>query len=116
MVSIETVRKIALAFEESLEEPHFEKSSFRIRKKIFATLDKKKLEVVLKLSEIDQSVFCDYDDAIYPVPGAWGKKGWTRVELSKVREDLFQDALTTAFRTVAPKKLANKYKPAEEDL
>lgn len=115
MVSIEQVRKLALAFEEAVEEPHFEKSSFRIKKKIFATLDSSKLQVVLKLTEIDQSVFSDYDESIYPVPGAWGKKGWTRVEMEKVREDIFTDALTMAYRTVAPKKLADKYKSAEEE-
>lgn len=41
MVSIETFRKLALSFENAAEEPHFEKTSFRVKKKIFATYDKK---------------------------------------------------------------------------
>ncbi|MDW3646932.1 MAG: MmcQ/YjbR family DNA-binding protein [Bacteroidia bacterium] len=106
---------MAIRFEEVKEEGHFEKTSFRIRKKIFATMDEKDMHVVLKLNDIDQSVFVDYDDSIFPLPGAWGKKGWTKVNLKTVREDLFQDALTTAYRTVAPKKLADKYKPKEEE-
>ena len=115
MLNPEHVREWAMSFEEVTEESHFEKTSFRIRKKIFATMDEKDMHVVLKLNEIDQSVFTDYDDSIFPVPGAWGKKGWTKVDLTKVRADLFQDALTTAYRTVAPKKLAEKYKPKEEE-
>jgi hypothetical protein len=112
MIDIKTVRQLALSFEEAEEKPHFEKQSFRVRKKIFATLDKSNKSVVLKLSAIDQSVFSDYDrTVIYPVPGGWGKQGWTKVELKKVRKDIFKDALTMAYCTVAPKKLAEKYLP-----
>jgi len=112
MIDIKSVRKLALSFDETEEMPHFEKQSFRIKKKIFATLDSKSKQVVLKLSAVDQSVFSAHDSsAIYPVPGGWGKRGWTRVDLKKVRKDIFKDALTTAYCAVAPKKLAEKYQP-----
>lgn len=59
---------------------------------------------MLKLSLIDQSVFCSYDNTIFfPVPGGWGKKGATFVDLKKVRKDMFRDALTTACNGVAGK-------------
>lgn len=106
-----------MALTEVTEEPHFEKSSFRVKKKIFCTLDQSKRQAVLKLNESDQSVFCAYDpEAVYPVVGAWGKKGWTAFELSKTHADLFKDALTTAYCTVAPKKLAEAHRPTEEDF
>ena len=74
-----------MAFEKAVEQPHFEKPSYRINKKIFATLNEKSKTVSLKLSEIDQSLFCAFDKAvIYPAGGAWGKQGWTIVELTKV--------------------------------
>jgi len=112
MIDIKTVRHLASAFDETEEKPHFHKQSFRIRKKIFATLDTQAKTVVLKLSAVDQSVFSDYNRAaIYPVPGGWGKQGWTTIELKKVRKDIFKDALTTAYCTAAPKKLAEKYLP-----
>ena len=115
MIDIEKVRKMALAFDEATEEPHFEKASFRIRKKIFATLDMAKRTVVLKFTPADQSAFSAFDESvIYPVPGAWGRKGWTIVELEKAGEDLFEDALTTSYCTVAPKKLAEKYRPDDD--
>jgi Protein of unknown function (DUF419). len=113
MITLAQVRKLALSFDESEEQPHFEKTSFRVKKKIFATIDSKNKKVVLKLSEVDQSVFADYDRAaIYPVPNAWGKQGWTVVELTKVNKDLFKDALTTSYCNVAPKGLAKKYRPS----
>jgi hypothetical protein len=44
MVSLNDFKKLALSFEETQELPHFEKTSFRVNKKIFATLDLKKKE------------------------------------------------------------------------
>lgn len=109
MVSIETFSQLALSFEQVTEEPHFQKTSFRIKKKIFATLDREAQKAVLKLSALDQSVFCAFDKAvIYPVSGSWGKQGWTVVELKKVRKTMLQDALTSAYRNVAPKQLSGK--------
>ncbi len=61
MVSIDHARELALSYEAAVEQPHFEKTSFRVRKKIFATFDVEKRQVVVKLSEVDQSVFFDLD-------------------------------------------------------
>ena len=64
-----------------------------------------------KLTAIDQSVFCAFDQTIiYPVEGSWGKQGWTIVNLKKIRKSMLQDLLTTAYCTVAPPKLAQQYK------
>jgi len=69
MVDLKTVRSLALAFDEAEEQPHFENQSFRIKKKIFATLNAKMNRACLKLSLIDQSVFSEIDTSIiYPVP------------------------------------------------
>lgn len=107
MVSIGEAKEWALALPEAVEQQHFEKTSFRVKKKIFATLDIVNERAVVKLSDIDQSVFCKYDPRIiYPVPGAWGRQGWTIVELGKVRKTMFKDALRSGYCLVAPKKLA----------
>ncbi len=104
MVSAETIRKMSLALEGTEELPHFEKPSFRIKKKIFATLDLKNNRVCLKLSLVDQSVFSAFDSSvIYPVPNSWGKQGWTFVELAKVRKDMLKDALSCAYAEVGKK-------------
>jgi predicted DNA-binding protein (MmcQ/YjbR family) len=112
MVSIDTFRKFALSFPEATEEPHFEKISFRVKKKIFATYDDVKKRACIKLSEIDQDVFSAADKTIiFPVGNKWGKQGWTLIELSKVNKKLFMDALRTAYCEVAPKKLADQIRP-----
>ncbi len=107
MVTINTFRKLALSFPEVTEEPHFEKTSFRVKKKIFATFDERNKRAIIKLSEIDQNVFSTAAKSIiYPVDNKWGKKGWTIIEMEKVNKKLFDDALTVAYCTVAPQKLA----------
>ncbi|TGD57954.1 MmcQ/YjbR family DNA-binding protein [Flavobacterium humi] len=109
MIEIETFRKLALSFPETSEEPHFEKTSFRVGKKIFATYDLKTSLACLKLSEADQDIFSVSDKSIiYAVPNKWGKQGWTNVDLNKVHPDLCTDALKTAYCEVAPKKLSSQ--------
>jgi predicted DNA-binding protein (MmcQ/YjbR family) len=107
MISIAALRKMALSFPETSEEPHFDKISFRVGKKIFATVDEKKNQACIKLSEIDQNVFSAFDKTnVFPVPNKWGKQGWTQIDLENVAQDLFNDALKTAYCEVAPKKLS----------
>jgi predicted DNA-binding protein (MmcQ/YjbR family) len=114
LVSIKTLREIALAFPEATEEPHFEKTSFRIKKKIFATYDDVNKRACIKLSAIDQDVFSVIDKTIiFPVENKWGKQGWTFIEISKVKKELFIEALRTAYCEVAPKKLARLIRPNE---
>lgn len=107
MITSETVRRLALSFPETDEHPHFERTAFRVRKKIFATLDEKNRRLMVKLSPEDQSVFCLYDkQVIYPVPGGWGTKGATYIELTKVKRSMLKDALITAYNKTAPPELA----------
>ena len=115
MVSIATARQSALSLPEVEEKSHFQTPDFRINKKIFASLHEGKNLMMVKLSLVDQSVFCAYDtDIIYPVPGGWGLKGATFINLKKVKKAMLLDALTTAWKTVAPRKIVQKYYPEND--
>jgi predicted DNA-binding protein (MmcQ/YjbR family) len=50
IITPKIVRELALAFDEVEEKPHFDKTSFRVNKKIFATLNEKDNRATLKLS------------------------------------------------------------------
>jgi predicted DNA-binding protein (MmcQ/YjbR family) len=107
MVDVNTFQQLALSFPDAEEQPHFEKTSFRVKNKIFATLDKEKGLACLMLSLIDQSVFCTYDkEIIYPVPNKWGQKGATFVVLDKVKKEMLKDALGQAYNKLTAKKSA----------
>jgi hypothetical protein len=110
MVSVKMARELAMTFDEVTEEPHHDIVSFKV-KKIFATLNEKEKRMTVRLTPIDQNVFCTFDNmVIYPVPNAWGKLGWTHVNLVKVRKEMLKDILGVAYCTVAPKRLADKYR------
>ncbi|GAA4462395.1 hypothetical protein GCM10023093_08890 [Nemorincola caseinilytica] len=95
---------MALAFPGTEEKPHFEKPSFRYRDRIFATYHTRDGRAMLRLTPVEQSVYVSYNSAVfYPVPGAWGTKGYTMVDISKVRKDIFKEALTAAYNGVAAK-------------
>lgn len=84
MGCISSFRKLVLSFKEATEEPHFEKTSFKVKKKIFATFDEVKNMACLKLSPTDQYFFSLIDKSIiYPVPNKWGKQSWTLIDMEK---------------------------------
>ena len=96
---------MAMAFQGTIMQPHFEKTSFRINKKIFATLDEKNATATFKFNEIDQSVFCSIPQQnFHPANGAWGKQGWTIVDLTKISKSILADALKKSFLNVSQKK------------
>jgi hypothetical protein len=104
MITKETFREIALSLPDTTEAPHFDKTSFRTGKKIFATLDVNNLTACLKLSLIDQNVFSVVNKlAVYPVPNKWGLQGWTNFELKKLKKSTMIDALTTAYYNIQKK-------------
>ncbi len=107
MVTVDDFRDLALAFEEAIEAPHFHLTSFRIRKKVFATLHIEERLAMISLSPIEQSLFVD-GGAVRPVPGNWGAKGATHFELDRVGTEIVEHALRLAYRAKAPKSLAER--------
>ena len=111
-MTIPELRQFALSLPAVEEKSHFEKPDFRVKKKIFAVLHLDKNAVVIKLTPLDQSVFCAFDASIiYPVPGGWGRQGWTFINLDKIPTPMLEDALTTAWQTVAPAKIVAAHFP-----
>jgi len=87
-----------LSFPGTVELPHFERTSFRVKKKIFATLAEEANTATLKFTEEDQAFFCSkYEKAFYPVKGKWGNQGWTFVNLETVNKNIINKALQIAY-------------------
>ncbi|MEO6695672.1 MAG: MmcQ/YjbR family DNA-binding protein [Ignavibacteria bacterium] len=104
MINVNTFKQLALSFPNSEEIPHFEKTSFRINKKIFATLSTEKNTACIKLSVNDQYSFCAFDETvIYPLNNKWGLQGWTILNLKKLNIKIFRQALNAAYSEVVNK-------------
>ena len=107
MNTAESFRALALSFPEAAEEAHFEKTSFRVRGKIFATWDEGTGRATLKLSLPDQDLYTlAGKGVIAPVPNSWGRQGWTYAGIADLPPALLRDALAAAYRNVAPKGLS----------
>lgn len=99
-------RKLALSFQDSEENPHFDRTAFKITgRRIFATLHEESGTANLKLTPEDQSAFVTFGkDAVYAVPNKWGVQGWTTFVLRKVQRELMKDALQCAHDDALKKK------------
>ncbi len=98
-------RTIALSLPGAEEKSHFGKADFRVRDKIFAGFNDKGMAYV-KLTPEQQDMLVDAEPKlIFPIPGGWGKKGWTLVDQDKADEALMKSLLTMAWKNVAPKSL-----------
>jgi hypothetical protein len=98
---------MALALPEAIESEHMHHPDFRVGGRIFATLGyPNKDSAVVKLRPEEQRRFIHAaPSAFNTVKGAWGRRGATRVNLAAAKIDMVRDALYTAWRNTAPKKL-----------
>lgn len=57
---------------------------FRVGGRIFASLDQSERWGSLKLSPAEQQEFlASHPDVFVPAAGAWGRQGWTKVDLPR---------------------------------
>ena len=83
-MTVEQARRIALSLPEAEESAHMGHPDFRVRGKIFATLWPDRDRAVVKLERDHQAMLIDAEPAIFaPAAGAWGRKGWTNVNLAQ---------------------------------
>jgi hypothetical protein len=105
-MTADDIRATALSLPETEEHPHFDKTSFRVRGKIFSTLTADGAQVMVKLPlEIKAAVEQAHPDAFVPLPGVWGRSGGTLLVIAAMKDDKLADLLRLAWRQVAPKKL-----------
>lgn len=112
MITQSQYRALALALPEAIESSHFDVADFRVRNKIFATLREADGCAMVKLTPDQQRLFTEtMPGVVSPVPGGWGLKGSTLLDLAAASEDDARHLLEIAWRNVAPKKLVALFPP-----
>lgn len=110
MTTVAEFRTWALALPETSESPHFDLLSFRVKKKIFATLNAPHQRATLRFTPELQDVFSAISQgSIFPVPNKWGTHGWTHLNLATIEPALCQDALKNAWWETAPPRLRDQH-------
>jgi hypothetical protein len=103
-------RSLALSLPEASESAHMNHPDFRVRGKIFATIGPNEDWAMVKLTPDLQASFVSFEPHVFqPFNGAWGRRGCTKVLLDPAQELTVRQALVAAWRSTAPKKLAQQH-------
>jgi hypothetical protein len=96
-------RKLALSFDGAVELPHFERASFRIGKKIFATLAEKDDEAMVRIAPPARALeLVAKKPATFFSYGHWTERmGALGVHLSKADERTLKPLVADAWSTLA---------------
>jgi hypothetical protein len=98
------LRRIALSLDGTTEAPHFDRAAFKVAR-IYVTLAADGRTANFKFAPADQEFKCMLaPEAFRPVPGGWGKQGWTTATLAALSLRELKDALEIAWRQALPKK------------
>lgn len=102
-------RKLALSLPEAFEDEHMGHPDFRVKGKIFATLNSPEEGwAMVKLKPEQQAMYVRSAPEMFrPVNGGWGVRGATNVCLPNADKTTALHALKDAWRNTAPKKLAD---------
>ena len=110
-MTVNQFRKLALGLPEVVAAAHMGHPDFRVGGKVFATLAWPAVEwAMVRLTPEQQGAFVRAHPQIFrPVKGGWGERGATNVLLAAARVGIVRLALWTAWRNVAPKRLAAEH-------
>lgn len=103
MASAEDLERIALSLPDVRAEPHIDRIAFKARI-TFATLAPDRETANLKFTPEHQAFRVMLaPDVFQPVPGGWGRQGWTTMRLSAASEAEIVAALHEAHALAAAK-------------
>jgi hypothetical protein len=107
-------RKLALSLPEACESSHVGHPDFRVRKRIFATLNYPNAAWgMVKLTPAEQELFVRSHPLVFkPVRGGWGLKGATSVKLRTATIPILRPALMAAWKNAAPPSLVARHTTA----
>jgi hypothetical protein len=99
-------RRFALSLPEAHEEPHFERASFRVGKKIFATMTADGAEAMVRVAaaELRDALLADHGDVLFSYGGWTTRLGSVGVRLKKADAKMIEGLVVESWRSIAPKR------------
>ncbi len=99
-------RKLALSMPDAYEAPHFDRTSFRAGKKIFATMTAEGNEVMVRVQPVDKCLaLLASDPGLFIDYGGWTRRnGSLGVRLKKADAKLLTLLVREAWTGIAPKR------------
>jgi hypothetical protein len=108
---LETARRFALSLPETTEQPHFEKSSFRVKGKIFATVPEGGKTLHVFVGDVGPALVTEDPAAFEAIRTAKNVvvDDWLRVNLAAADSARVRELLEDAWRFKAPKRVLDAY-------
>jgi hypothetical protein len=115
MVSAEKLRTMALSLPDAHEAPHFDRTSFRVDERIFATMTKDGKEAMVKVQPIEKiETLLETRPETFFSYGGWTTKGGALgIRLARIEVALLRGLLAEAHANLTAKRAAKK-KPARK--
>ncbi len=108
MATAADLRRIALSLAGTVEYPHFDKRAFKV-KRTYVTLAADGKSANFKFTADEQQMKCMLlPEAFAPVPGGWGRMGWTTAILPALTRADLKAALEIAHASAIARKPARK--------
>jgi hypothetical protein len=104
MATAADVKRLAMALEGTTSAAHFDRTAFKV-KRIYATAGEGTLNLNFLPEEQEFKVMMA-PEVFNPISNAWGRNGWTAVDLSKIGLAELESALRMAWehgRSTRPK-------------
>ena len=94
-------RDIVLSLEGTAEGAHMNHPDFRANGRVFASLEPGETRGVVRLSPAEQAEVGRTQPRIFaPAAGAWGRQGWTTVQLAGAKPAAVRGAVLLAWQGV----------------
>jgi hypothetical protein len=104
-VTPKALQRLALALPGAHEEPHFERVSFRVGKKIFATMTPDGAEAMVRVDPDGvQALLSTHPDVFFSYGGWTIRNGSLGVRLARVDATLMRELVTASWKHSAPKR------------
>jgi hypothetical protein len=115
MLTADEFRNAALTLDGTFEGAHMGHADFRANGRIFASLDAREATGNIKLTPEEQDEMMRVHPKVFtPAAGAWGRQGWTVVQLRIADEASVRGAVLLAWQNVTsqPRKAPSKRRTA----
>lgn len=113
-VRIPTLRAWLSALPEFEERETWGHPTFRVRDRMFGTLDEESRSATFKAAKEEQSALLAQDPRTFSVPAYVGKHGWVRIDLRRVDPAQCHEIVVEAWRRTAPKRVVAAWEAAQE--
>lgn len=112
-MTLADLRALALSMPEAHEEPHFDRTSFRVGKKIFATATPDGREAMVRVHPVASCLaLIESEPATFFSYGGWTERGGALgIRLARVDARFLRKLVEDSWARIAPKRKPPKQKP-----